>query len=108
MKNDISNGCNKSFGKKDVGHEGNKKKGYSTQLETIFHYLENHTATATMVSKATSIPQKCITRYKRDLEKQGKLYEVQKKFCKATNFRAWYLTTNPELFPEVKNPKKVL
>lgn len=107
MKNNISNGCNKSFGKKDVSHEDKKIKRYSTQLRTIFHYLENHTATATMVSKATGIPQKCITRYKRDLEKEGLLYEVKKKLCKATDFPAWYLTTNPELFPEVKKPKKV-
>lgn len=80
-------------------------KRYATQLKTIFHYLQNHTATASMVAKATGIPQKSICRYKRNLEKEGLLYEVEKKLCKATNFRAWYLTTNPELFPEVEPSK---
>lgn len=71
-----------------------------TQLKTIFEYLKTHTATATMASTATGIPQKCICRYKRDLEKIGSLYELEKKFCEITGFRAWYLTTNPDLFPE--------
>ena len=79
-----------------------KSNQYGTQLKTIFHYLKTHTATATMTAEATSIPQKSICRYKRDLEKKGLLYEVEKKLCKATNFRAWYLTTNPELFPKVE------
>lgn len=80
-------------------------KHFNTQLETIFHYLQNRTATASMVAKATGIPQKSICRYKRNLEKQGKLYEVEKKLCKATNFIAWYLTTNPELSRN-KEPQK--
>jgi hypothetical protein len=70
----------------------------NTQLKTIFHYLQNHTATASMVSKATGIPQKCICRYKRDLEQSGLLNEVVKKRCKLTGFKAWYLTTNTNLF----------
>ncbi|MGO3812986.1 hypothetical protein [Mesonia sp.] len=80
-------------------------KRYSTQLKTIFHYLQNHTATASMIAMATDIPQKSICRYKRSLEKEGLLYEVEKKLCKATNFRAWYLTTNPELFSKVEPQK---
>ncbi|MDI5899646.1 hypothetical protein, partial [Flavobacterium yafengii] len=76
------------------------------QEKTIFHYLKNHTATASMVSKSTGIPQKCICRYKRDLELSGLLYEVVKKRCKLTGFKAWYLTTNPDLFPK-SNLKKL-
>lgn len=71
----------------------------TTQLKTIFEYLQNHTATASMTAEATGIPQKSICRYKRDLEKRGLLFEVRKGFCELTKFRAWYLTTNPELFP---------
>ncbi|WP_433834643.1 hypothetical protein [Flavobacterium anhuiense] len=81
----------------------NKQSKYtlsSTQLKTIFEYLQNHTATASMVSEATGIPQKSICRYKRDLEKRGLLCELRKEFCKLTKFRAWYLTTNPDLFPK--------
>jgi hypothetical protein len=75
-------------------------KQFRTQLQTIFEYLKENTATASMVTEYTGVPQKSICRYKRDLEKQNLLYEVEKKLCKVTNFRAWYLTTNPDLFPK--------
>ena len=78
----------------------NKYTLSTSQLKTIFNYLQEHTATASMTAEATGIPQKSICRYKRDLEKSGLLYEVEKKFCKLTGFRAWYLTTNPDLFPK--------
>lgn len=72
----------------------------TTQLKTIFEYLQNYTATASMTAEATGIAQKSICRYKRDLEKRGLLCEVRKGFCELTKFRAWYLTTNPDLFPK--------
>lgn len=75
-------------------------KQFRTQLQTIFEFLKENTATASMVTEYTGVPQKSITRYKRDLEKQGLLYEVEKKLCKITGFRAWYITTNPDLFPK--------
>ena len=71
-----------------------------TQLQTIFHYLWDHVATASIVSKATGVPQKNICRYKRDLEKSGRLWELEKKLCKETGFKAWYLTTNPDNAPD--------
>jgi len=77
-----------------------KNTNKTTQLKTIFRYLKNHIATATMVSNATGVPRPNITRYKRDLEKQGMLAEVTKKYCEITNHLAWYLTTDPELFPK--------
>lgn len=83
-----------------------KDTNSKNQEKTIFHYLQNHIATASMVSKATGIPQKCICRYKRDLEQRGLLFEVERKLCKLTGFRAWYLTTNPDLFPK-SNLKKL-
>jgi hypothetical protein len=49
-----------------------------------------------MVANVTGIPQKNICRYKRDLELSGRLWEVEKKHCKQTGFRAWYLTTDPK------------
>ncbi len=93
----------KSFTNRQAQDKGFQR--YSTQLKTIFHYLKTHTATASMVSDATVIPQKNIARYKRDMEKQGLLYEVEKKLCKVTTNRAFYLTTNPDLFPEVEPTK---
>ena len=80
-----------------------KRQGKDTdiknQLKTIFQYLQEHIATASMVSDATGIPQKNICRYKRDLEKAGRLWEIEKKLCKKTGFKAWYLSTNPEQAP---------
>ena len=73
-----------------------KDMDFKSQLITIFEYLQGHIATASMVSAATGIPQKNITRYKRDLEKAGRLWEIEKKLCEKTGFKAWYLTTNPE------------
>ena len=70
---------------------------FKTQEKTIFHFLQQHTATASMVSKETGIPQKNICRYKRDLEQRNLLFEVEKKLCKVTGFRAYYLSTNPNL-----------
>ncbi|MBX3165313.1 MAG: hypothetical protein KF900_12630 [Bacteroidetes bacterium] len=66
-----------------------------TQIQTIFHYLQENIATASMVSEATGVPHKNICRYKRDLEKHNLLWEVERKPCKKTKHKAWYITTNP-------------
>ena len=84
---------------KSLKPESIKDNTRSTQIKTIFQYLQEHTATASMVTDATGIPQKCITRYKRDLEKAGLLWEIVKKQCKKTGCKAWYISTNPELSP---------
>ncbi len=76
-----------------------KVRQTSNQKKTIFEYLKLHVATASMVTEATGVPQKSICRYKRDLEKRGLLCEISKKHCEITGFRAWYLTTNADLFP---------
>lgn len=90
-------------------HKGQgKDSDFKTQLKTIFQFLQEHTATASMVSVATGIPQKNICRFKRDLEKAGRLYEIEKKLCKQTGFKAWYLTTNPELFPSIVEPSNTV
>ena len=73
-----------------------KTTSFKGQLKTIFQYLKKHVATASMVSVATGIPQKNICRYKRDLEKAGRLWETKKGLCKQTGFKAWYLTTNAD------------
>ncbi len=82
-----------------------------TQLKTIFNFLQDNTATASMVSKACNIPQKNICRYKKDLEKKGLLKEVAKRKCRLTGFPAWYLSTNivhivPSVLKEIRNAKK--
>ena len=77
-----------------------KDSEFKNQLKTIFHYLQEHIATASMVSDATGVPQKNICRYKRDLEKAGQLWEIEKRYCAKTGFRAWYLTTNLNKAPK--------
>ncbi len=71
-----------------------------TQTKIYFQYLQNHIATNSMVSKATGIPHKNLTRYKlMILEEAGLLFEVYKGICKHTKHRATYLTTNKALIP---------
>lgn len=70
-----------------------------TQIKTIFHFLQEHVATASMVTEATGISQKNICRYKRDLEKASMLWETERKDCRHTGFKAWYLTTDPAKAP---------
>jgi hypothetical protein len=73
----------------------NKDNRNTNQLKTIFQFLFENIATASMVSEATGISQKNICRYKRDLEKENRLWEIEKKVCEKTGFLAWHLTTNP-------------
>jgi hypothetical protein len=76
---------------------------HPSQLQTIFQYFYEHVATASMVSADTGVPKNCITRYKRDLEKLGFLWEIEKKTCMETGNKAWYLTTNILLVPKMPN-----
>lgn len=91
---------NQNHGVKSFEKGRTQDNNHTTQLKTIFNYLQNNVATATMVYKATGVPQKCITRYKRDLEKKGLLAEIKRQRCKITNHWAWYITTNQNLFPK--------
>ena len=76
-----------------------KDTHFKNEMQTIFSYLKNNVCTASMLSDATGIKQKNITRYKRDLEKAGLLKELFKTHCKSTGFKAWYITCNELLFP---------
>lgn len=83
---------------------GNSRQGKKVnQRKIVFDYLKNHTATASMVEEATGIKQKNICRIKREYEIQGLLYEVERRLCQLTGFRASYLTTNKELFQSKKS-----
>jgi hypothetical protein len=82
-----------------------KDTQFQTELKTIFEYLKNKVCTASMVAEATGIKQKNICRYKRDLEQHGLLKELYKTYCKTTGFKAWYLTTNSELFAKSNQTK---
>jgi hypothetical protein len=88
----------------EKGHSENNK--IKNQKKTIFNYLQHNVATASMVSVSTGIIQKNICRYKRDLEKAGHLWEIEKKLCKQTGFKAWFLTTNPKEFERLTYSKQ--
>jgi hypothetical protein len=79
---------------------------FRAQLHTFYEYLKSNVCTASMVSDAIGISHKNICRYKRQLEKSGVLWQIEKKFCQKTKFKAWYITTNPELRP-VSNQLKL-
>jgi hypothetical protein len=84
-------------------------KLFKVQTKVFFEYLKTNLATASMVAKATGIPQKNITRFKREFEKAGLLVEVMRSQCKDTGFNAWYLSTNPTLIKSIsktQNPYK--
>ena len=83
-----------------TANEDNKR---TTQLKTIFQYLQNNVATASMVAASTGVPHKNFCRFKRDLEKVGRLWELKKDYCTITGFKAWYLTTNIKLKPSSYN-----
>jgi|JI6StandDraft_1071083.scaffolds.fasta_scaffold19945_3 predicted NAD-dependent protein-ADP-ribosyltransferase YbiA (DUF1768 family) len=68
-----------------------------TDSRRIANYLQYHTATCTMLCKALGIEQKTACRRKRELQKEGVLFELYKGFCKHTNEKATYLTTNKAL-----------
>ena len=78
-----------------------------SEHQTIFHYLQNHVATASMVNEATGIKKRNICRCKRDLEKSNMLWELERKSCRQTGFKAWYLTTNPNLVPKNEQQLKL-
>lgn len=84
---------------KSLQTQQSKDKSNHNQLKTIFQYLQEHVATASMAAAATGIPQKNICRYKRDLEKAGRLFEVRRGICQHTKFKAWYITTDPKKAP---------
>ncbi len=79
-------------------YEDTKRK-HKAQKKRFYNYLNKHVVSCTMASKALRIEQKCLTRYKRQLEKNGSLWQVFKHKCKHTNRRVWYITTNLELIP---------
>lgn len=69
---------------------------FKSQLQRYYEYLQNNTATNSMVEKAIGIHQKNLTRHKSTLEESGKIVVVCRKTCKVTGFKADYLSTNEE------------
>lgn len=83
--------------------EHNKSRKHKTELQIFLKYLSNRIASATMVSIATGIPQKNITRHKRFLEDKDLLMAVDRKPCEVTGRIVQYITTDHSRFREAKS-----
>jgi hypothetical protein len=75
----------------------------ASETTVFYEYLKEHTATCSMVAEATGIKQKNLCRYKKTLQDENLLWEVDFRKCTLTGFKAEWLTTNPELIPTVNN-----
>jgi hypothetical protein len=91
---------NKSNSFKSFRKEQSESTSFQSQEKTIFQFLFENIATSSMVSKATGIPQKNICRAKRNFELEGKLKEVRRGICNVTGFKAYYLSTNPNVWEQ--------
>ncbi len=83
-----------------------KDSNHSVQKRIFAAYLRRKTATCTMVAEDTGIRQKCLTRYKREMQRMGLLEVVFTAPCKYTGRVAQYLTTNPALIQSLKGGKR--
>ena len=73
-----------------------KGRDFKAQKQIVFDYWLTHTATMSMVSAKTGVPQKNITRYVADFRDEKRITLICKTHCKITGFRAGFYSTNPE------------
>jgi hypothetical protein len=73
-----------------------KDTDFSSQDKIIFDALKDTSLTASQIEILTGVKQKNICRYKRNLEKAGKLWQVKKVRCPITGHWAWSITTDPD------------
>ena len=73
--------------------------------EKVYQLLLEQPLTCTQIAIALNIPQKCCTRYKRQLEVQNKLAVIKLVRCPITKVdKVQLLTTNETLF-HYQNPQ---
>ena len=87
--------------KKSLTVRQGKDNTHEAQEKIVFDYLLLHVASASMVTDATGVPQKCVTRYKRNYEKDGLLQQIKRDRCKITGRYVWFITTNKDLFSKI-------
>lgn len=73
-----------------------KYNNFESELKQVRAYLKKYDATATMVSIALNIYRPNLCRHKATLEKAGQLIVLHKAVCRATGYKADYLSCNPE------------
>lgn len=84
--------------KKSLTVRQGKDNTHEAQEKIVFEYLLCHVASASMVTLATGVPQKCVTRYKRNYEQAGRLQQIKRDRCQITGRTVWYISTNKDLF----------
>ncbi|AZQ61731.1 hypothetical protein EI427_05625 [Flammeovirga pectinis] len=84
---------------KDINNSQSSNDGKVNELRRYYLYLKTNTSTNCMASHDLEIPEKHLTRYKRLLEKEGKLRVVKPDYCERTGHLAGYLTTDENKFP---------
>ena len=72
----------------------NKIKNSKVEKKTIFLYLLENDATASMISFETGIARINVIRNTRDLEQDQMLYMIAEEPCQLTSHRSWYITTD--------------
>jgi hypothetical protein len=77
----------------------NNTERNTAQIIRFRSFLQNNIVSCSMASKELGIHQKCLTRYKRMLEKSNQLWQVKKAQCKITGHIVWFLTCNPKFKP---------
>ena len=74
---------------------------FLSEEQIFFDYLQDHVASCTMVCAETGILQKNACRHKRQLEESNLLWKLYEKRCSITKRKVAWLTTNPELVPNI-------
>jgi hypothetical protein len=90
----------------DDRSKGRKKRDiHEIQAGKFYQYLLANVATCSMVCRATNIPQKNATWYKKWLCEAGRMWIVKIDYCKDTGYQAAYLTADPKQVPHI--PKTI-
>lgn len=84
-----------------------KSTYFNAEKQRFLSFLERNTATTTMASRLTGIPQKNLCRYKKMLFDDGLIVELFKTKCRITGRVAAYLTANPEFMAKIKHRNNV-
>ncbi len=77
----------------------NIDNSHRAQRERFFEFLKEKPVSCSMAEAETGIHQKCLTRYKRQLESANRLWVAFEAKCKITGRLVQYITTNPEFNP---------
>lgn len=83
---------------KSLNEATSKIQKKSDEMTAFYHYLNDKVTSCTDAAVMLNIPQKNLTRYKRELEKVGKLQVVKMQRCPHTGRWVQHITTDPKKF----------